>query len=318
VRKLHIRADVTEAVGTGETLEIAMTVVLPDPDAPPPTVAMFGFPGGGYSRSYYDLQIAADYSQAEHHAAQGFAFVACDHLGVGDSSVPSRPLDFVSVARANAAAAKAALAQLRAGTIGPGARAPIDTAVGMGQSFGGFILTIGEGRDPVFDGVALLGWSGIETQPPWPPEVDLAALLAGTAGNGLDHPMRNVFHASDVPDEIVIADMTKKSGGMGSEAPWSTDHSPGGPALEDTSRGPLGPGVVAGEAAAITTPVFVGAGDIDVVADAHAEPAAYPSSRDVTVCVFPNMAHMHNFATTRQALWDRLAEWARTVAATSG
>lgn len=83
----------------------------------------------------------------------------------------------------------------------------------------------------------------------------------------------------------------------------------------DSSRGPLGPGVVAVEAAAITTPVFIGVGDIDVVADAHAEPAAYPASRDVTVCVFPHMAHMHNFAPSRRALWDRLAAWATTVAA---
>jgi alpha-beta hydrolase superfamily lysophospholipase len=316
MRKLDIRVDVTEAVGTGEALELAMTVVLPPTDAPPPTTAMFAFPGGGYCRSYYDLPLEGGYSQAEYHAEQGFVFVACDHLGVGGSSVPTRNLDYVAVARANAAASSWVIGALRAGTLVSSVRAPITATVGMGQSFGGFILTIGEGRSPVFDGVALLGWSGIETIPPWPADVDLAAIAAGTAGNGLDHPMRRVFHATDVPDEIVIADMTKRPGNMGSSAPWSTAYSPGGPSLVDNTRGPLGPGVVAVEAAAIATPVFIAAGDIDVVADPLAEPSAYRSSRDVTVCVFPHMAHMHNFATTRTALWDRLAAWASIVAAT--
>ena len=255
------------------------------------------------------------YSQAEHHAAHGFAFVACDHLGVGDSSVPPRLSTTPRSHGPTQPASTWVLEQLRAGTWSIGRQVPITTAVGMGQSFGGFILTIGEGTTPVFDGVALLGWSGIETQPPWPPDVDFAALLSGSAGNGLEHPMRKTFHAPDVPDEIVIADMTKKAGGMGSEALWSADHSPGGPALEDPARGPLGPGVVAAEAAAIATPVFIGAGDIDVLADAHSEPVAYPSSRDVTVCVFPRMGHMHNFATTRVDLWNRLESWATAVAA---
>jgi hypothetical protein len=153
---------------------------------------------------------------------------------------------------------------------------------------------------------------------PWPADVDFAALIAGPAGHGLTHPMRRVFHAPDVPDNIVIADMTKKPGSMGPEAPWSTDYSPGGPALQsDPGRGPLGPGVVATESAAITTPVFIAAGDIDVVGDPRAEPRAYPSSRDITVCMFPRMGHMHNFATTRLALWDGLAAWTHTVVAKS-
>ena len=51
MQKVDIRVDVTEAVGTGETLEVAMTVILPPPDLPPPTMAMFGFPGGSPSVS---------------------------------------------------------------------------------------------------------------------------------------------------------------------------------------------------------------------------------------------------------------------------
>jgi alpha-beta hydrolase superfamily lysophospholipase len=34
------------------------------------------------------VQLLPDYSQAEFHTAEGFVVVACDQLGVGDSSHP--------------------------------------------------------------------------------------------------------------------------------------------------------------------------------------------------------------------------------------
>jgi hypothetical protein len=42
--------------------------------------------------------------------------------------------------------------------------------------------------------------------------------------------------------------------------------------------------------------------------------AAYSASRDVTIFVIPAMAHMHNFASTRERLWQRLEAWSRTLA----
>lgn len=316
MNKLDVRIDVTAAVATGERLEIAATVVLGEP-APSNGIALFAYPGGGYNRRYYDLQLdeGPGYSQAEYHASSGFVFVALDHLGVGDSSVPTKALDYEAVARGNTSAAGEIFNRLCDGRLVRDLPPiPLTTKVAMGQSFGGFMLTIAQGREPFFDGVALLGWSGIETQPPWPKDVSIEALMSGNAGNGLDHPMRPMFHCDDVPESIVIADMTKKPGGVGSEAPWSTDFSPGGPALS-TTRGPLGPGVVADEAAAIEVPVLVATGEVDVVAEPRAEPMAYTASPDVTVAVFQRMAHMHNFATTRALLWNRLSWWARTVAA---
>ncbi len=43
-------------------------------------------------------------------------------------------------------------------------------------------------------------------------------------------------------------------------------------------RGPLGPGVVTREAAAIDVPVFIANGEIDTAPDPRAEPVAYGSS----------------------------------------
>jgi hypothetical protein len=318
--RVELEIDVSDAVPGDETLRTATTVVLPAEgalrEAP---VVFFAFPGGGYSRHYYDLQIDGfdGYSQAEHHAADGAIFVCCDHLAVGDSDVPNLPLDFEAVGRANAATAREILDRLERGELHddlpPVRRA---AAVALGQSFGGFVLTIGQANDPVFDGVAMLGWSGIETLPPWPADVDLADLLSGSAGDGMDHPMRAVFHSDAEPEELIRRDMTR-GGAMGSPEAWGTANGPGGPAVRGT-RGPLGPGVVAAEAAAIAQPVFVGCGVIDVVGDPWSEPTAYRGSRDVTVAVFEQMAHMHNFAPTRALLWNRLAAWAAGIVPSVG
>jgi hypothetical protein len=48
--------------------------------------------------------------------------------------------------------------------------------------------------------------------------------------------------------------------------------------------------------------------------DMHAEPGAFPASRDVSLFIAPTMAHMHNFASTRALLWDRIADWSLMVA----
>ena len=48
----------------------------------------------------------------------------------------------------------------------------------------------------------------------------------------------------------------------------------------------------------IESPVFLGWGDVDVSAEPHVEPSAYPRSRHVTLSVVDQMAHMHNFADT--------------------
>jgi hypothetical protein len=42
--------------------------------------------------------------------------------------------------------------------------------------------------------------------------------------------------------------------------------------------------------------------------------AGYANSSDITVHVVPRMAHMHNFAGTRELLWARLEQWTRGIA----
>lgn len=308
------------AVPSGDGAELAVVVHTPDrPDPVAPVV--IAFPGGGYCRGYYDLHILghSGYSQAEHHTAAGHVLVAIDHLGVGASTaVDLTTPTFESLAAANAGVADAVVARLRAGTLVDGLPALRPArVVGVGQSLGGAILTVLQGNHATFDAVAFLGWSGLQTILPTPPLELAAAYVAPERGSAvtayavaesaLASKWGNfgyAFHYDDVPDDIVGAD-------VGPNAPirvppipaWASATTP------TCAITALSPGVVAAEAAAIAVPVFVGAGERDVVPDPYAEPRAYASSPDVTVAVIPRMAHMHNFASTREQLWDRLVTW---------
>jgi hypothetical protein len=70
-------------------------------------------------------------------------------------------------------------------------------------------------------------------------------------------------------------------------------------------------------ASAIRCPVFIGLGQRDVSAEPHREPSAYRASTDISLCLVPGMAHIHNLAGTRRLLWQRLQSWMETVAAST-
>jgi hypothetical protein len=69
------------------------------------------------------------------------------------------------------------------------------------------------------------------------------------------------------------------------------------------------PGAHRQAAGKVTVPVFLAFGEVDVATAPHTEAAAYTSSDDVRLLVLRGSAHCHNTATTRQILWDRLADW---------
>jgi len=300
---------------------VAATVHLPDDlvssaASGRPRTVLVGFPGGGYNRRYYDLDLPGHdgYSQARYHLAAGRVFVACDHLGVGDSDTPDRPLDYDAVARANMHAAREILGRLRDGSLADGVPpVNVTAAAAVGQSFGGFLLIIGQAADPVFDGIGILGYSALDPQTPWPAPLTLDDVLNLRGGNGRDHPMRPWFHYDDVPEDIMLADMTKQAGTLYSGAPWSTPVNPGGPAVQ-RNRVPRTVGVVAADAARIAVPVLAACGEVDVVADPWGEPGGYRGSAHVTMAVIGRMAHMHNFASSRRELWDVIDDWLTVVA----
>jgi len=311
--------DVSGAVGRGESLHIAATVTWPE-RLPVRPLAIFAWPGGGYNRRYFDLEIPGHtgYSQAEHHGRHGVITVACDHLGVGDSSIPVSALGHADLARANAAAATFLLRALREGRISAGWPAlPNLAAVGTGHSYGGLLLTMLQANRPLFAGVGMLGWSGINTVIPVDHSDPLVAEIHVARVPARQHPYRNAFHWDDEPEDIVLADLEGYPGRLdGAPMPsWGTTYMPGGPNLAP-ERPPNG-AVTAAEAAQIRVPVLIAVGERDVCPQPWAEPGAYTGSCDVTLLVIPKMAHGHNFAGTRIRLWDRIVAWAATVTASS-
>jgi pimeloyl-ACP methyl ester carboxylesterase len=86
-------------------------------------------------------------------------------------------------------------------------------------------------------------------------------------------------------------------------SPWRAESYPG------AVLSCLTPGVVAPEAAAVDVPVLIGMGERDVVADPLGEPRAYLSAPSIDLYTCPRMGHMHNFASTREQLWQRLECW---------
>jgi pimeloyl-ACP methyl ester carboxylesterase len=323
---IELKVDVSDAVATPGPLHIAASVFLPDPAklASPP-VAIFAFPGGGYSKGYFDVNPPghSGYSQAQHHVERGIIVVAADHLGVGASSIPDlTALSIEMVAAANDAAIRKISAQLAEGSLAAGFPAlPNLVRIAIGQSMGGCITIVMQGRMGTCDAVACLGFSAIHTVLPQRTE---AARRQGIAANKFfrNDDVRKLrsqggtaevdfvypFHWEDVPQDILDADMKGGYPVRKTNPPW------GSLTMPAFARLMLSPGYVAQEAAAIEVPVLIAAGERDVVPDPHAEPSALKSSRDVSVYVVPNMAHMHNFASTRKLLWDRIADWSLMVA----
>jgi len=307
-------------------LAMAATVHLPDDRSGGRTV-VFGYPGGGFGRRYYDIRTLPGYSQAEYHVARGRIFVACDHLGVGDSSLPDTlALTYENLAAANHIVATTVLSGLRRGTlverVGPIA---VERTVGLGQSMGGCLLTVQQGRHRTFDGVGFLGWSGIHTNfpapdgsrltYPMPPRgTDLRPVADQILGNVApdEAHFRYCFHWPDEDPALLEADLASYRPFAGlvrgdERTPWGSSTVPACAVTMMTE------GSVAAEAASIEVPVLAASGEVDVVPDPWLEPTAYRSSHDVSVVVVPRMAHMHNFAHTREQLWHRIESFIEAV-----
>jgi pimeloyl-ACP methyl ester carboxylesterase len=326
VVRADVAIDVSGSCAVDGDLSIAATVFLPRSEVLGHDVTVvYALPGGGYSRGYYDMQFDGHtgYSQAEHHVSHGLVFVAIDHLGVGASTpAVADQVRVEDIAAANDAAVRAISDMIESGAVAPGyPPARIARRVGIGQSMGGAVTVIMAAVRRTYDAIAILGYSGIHTMLPFPDEQQADAVA------GLIHESRNddpssqsvartstvipeflyPFFWSDVPADVVDEDIR---GGypLRQEAPIF-----GSATLPSCAVAMLSPGYVAAEAAAVNCPVFIGLGERDTAREPHREPSAYERSVDITLFVCDQMAHMHNFASTRVKLWDRLVGWCRAL-----
>ena len=342
---VELTIDVTEAAVLGQPCHAAVTVHLPATGALPATpVVCFALPGGGYCRRYFsfDLPGASGGGQAGWHTDRGWILVAVDTIGAGDSTVPEvDTITFEAVSRAIAATVRSVLAKLAAGNVLAGFPPVVNpVTIGIGQSMGGCFLVVTQAQHGVFDGIGVLGYSAVHTivpsRPGTPPipmpwmsratglatpivlnQAALTAVAAGAIAGAEDiatmasqgeHPFAWAFHWDDEPADVVAADLGLTGGPLPS---WKSATTQACGILM------VAPGAVAAEAAALTVPVLVAVGERDVVPDPWIEPRAYKSATDITVFVCPRMAHMHNFASTREQFWSRVHEWGNGVATTT-
>jgi len=328
MRQVDLRIDVCAVVALPGPLEVAVSVFIPDvvhPDTG--AIVMAAFPGGGYGRGYFNMRFPghSGYSEAEHHTSMGIIFIAGDHLGVGESSVPDfTRLTVEMIAAANDRAVREVLTRLKTGSLAkeiPPVR--IASTVGIGQSMGGCVTIVMQARHGTYNAIAPLGYSAIHTVLPQRSEdARRKAILTFQHARGGELQNELIaatsaqiedfvypFHWEDVPADILQADM---SGGY----PLRRTVPPfGSGTIPSCAVQMMSPGFVAAEAAAVTVPVLVGVGERDVCPEPLSECKAYASAGDVSVYIVPRMAHMHNFASTRVQLWDRLVGWSRLVSA---
>src|SRR5262245_10794966 len=149
-RRSGWRFDVSDALDLPGVHEIAVDVIVPaDAADAARRPVLCCLPGGSLSRRYYDLEVDGDrsYSFAEFMARRGFASLALDHLGTGESSrlADGAVLDPDDIARANQSALEQALARLRAGGSGLPALAARRT-IGVGHSMGSCLCVVQQAR----------------------------------------------------------------------------------------------------------------------------------------------------------------------------
>lgn len=299
---------------------IAATAFLPAPQAAS-GCAIFASPGGGYGRGYYDMHFAGhdDYSQAAHHVGQGHVVVAYDHLGVGDSDTAQlAEMTIEDIADHDHDAVAQIIARLRTGMLHDSFPAmPHVFSVGIGQSMGGGVTIIMQARQRSFDAIAVLGYSAIHTVLPQRTAAEIAQGIAAydydrtTPGELLSLEASSAqvpdfvypFHWEDVPADILATDMAGGYPIRHTAPPF------GSLTIPPCVIAMMSPGFVREEAAAIDVPVLLGFGERDTSMDVRAEPGAFTRAADVSLFVVPRMAHMHNFASTRRLLWDRISDW---------
>jgi pimeloyl-ACP methyl ester carboxylesterase len=346
-RQVELRIDVSAAANLGEPAHVAASVVLPEPDdmIDRPLVC-FATPSSSYSRGYYTCELPgpAQGAQAQWHARRRWIFVAMDLLGCGDSSVHDPDsLDFETLSAATHAAGQEVLLRLANGVLADG-YPPVNqpVVIGIGQSMGGSLVIYQQARHHSYDGIGVLGFSAVRSHPSTPPGE--APLVVGwyprDMGRDMSDPLNAEaledagtdasqdaawkslgwgFHYDDVPEDVVAEDLRHYeaiarglANAEGEEThEWYSTATPG-----VAARSTLTPGVVASEAAAITVPVLSAMGVRDLVPDPLGEARAFLSARSFDLFVCPRMGHMHNFASTRALLWERIdlfGQWCAAV-----
>ena len=216
-------------------------------------------------------------------AAKGYAVLTLDHLGMGDSSKPDNVscLDKTCIAAFNHAAVQSILPEFDSRP----------HLVGVGHSMGGMALVEQQANHSTFDKIVVLGWTNIglslDTR-----DLDVKSRKDQYVPTDRSQ-MRSLFHLADVPEDLIRQD----------DALASLTPSP-------FAQNAIRPSIVAREACAITCPVFLAYGELDISPDPSREVDFYKNAKRVELNILEGSAHNHNYSASRTKLWDDIAIFA--------
>ena len=311
--------------GAGQLFTSAQIFAPRGPASAVPTI-VFAFPGGGYSSSYFHMDIPGHpgYSMAEYLSGRGYLVVACDNLAAGESSrpQPASTLTWEAMVDANQATVAGVLDLIRQEDLLPSGWALDECRmIGLGHSLGAGLVTTQQARHGTFHALAVLGRAimgthipappeGAGTEPVWKPgsmqRDEFAATSVVIDGYHFQDRrtawQRYLFYWPDVPEAVIAADE-----GAGTTFP-----------LEAARALAARDGPNAQAAAAVDVPILLGFGQRDVVQDPRTEVAAYRSATDIQLIVLQRSGHCHNLASSRRWLWDRLIGWADSLTGGQG
>jgi pimeloyl-ACP methyl ester carboxylesterase len=320
-RRTELVLDVSAGLPFDEGALLASSVHLPEPDGERPHAVLVCWPGGSYTRAYWEMRIPGHpgYSFADAMTAQGFVVLAVDHLGVGASSKPADGdrVNFEAMSTAAASFVAQVRSMMSDGAAEFGGRPlPSVPVIGLGHSLGACLTVVTQARHRCYDAVALLGFTHGQK------EVAVAAVGAAEREQADDGDRRRETAIEQA--KAFFGDTWDDVYGFAPREPnhaWL--HRPDVPAAviaaddAEAARWPrqayveaLLAGHSARYAAELDCNVFIGFGDHDIPPAPHEDVAYYPRSEDVTLYVLRDSAHCHNFASTRSRLWDRLGRWA--------
>jgi alpha-beta hydrolase superfamily lysophospholipase len=327
------RIDVSQAVPLEGRFEVAVDVIVPSgrPENSP-SVALACLPGGFLSRRYYDLghDLAQDlgqggdgsYSFAEAMVSRGFAVLAFDHLGIGDSSKPEPieggyALGVEAVARVNQLALERALELLEAGDPAQGIPATRCTAtIGVGHSMGSVLTVEQQAQARPHRALVLFSFS-TKGLPRFLNEDQLGyAHDPVRTRRELGELVRRSFGTPYPPRPNQDETNRRAAFGVGT-APHFTEALLEGASTDLLAAGGLLsmiPGGYAPSAEAIDVPVYILIGDHDLHG-ARELADELPKCPEKTTRVLEDCWHCHFVANTRAAIWSEIPAWIHQVLA---
>lgn len=298
---LHVRVEVAWP-GDSAGGWLAADIVVPERIGTGRVPVLFCFPGGGMTRTYFDLSGPEEFSFARAMADRGMISVLVDHPGTGESFLPPGGFEVTAatMAQVEAVAVADMVARVRDGSLHAALPAVANVvAVGVGHSMGAMMVTAQQTALRPYRALGLLCFS-TRGLPDVLTEAELAAASMPDGGRAACPSLAEVRFG--VPFVRVSAPRD------GSAAAGALSRAAGRMPATVGMQSML-PGNVAAEAAAIDVPVFLAAGDRDLTGPPEDIPASFSGSGDVTLHVLRQTGH-HPFVTDASAgLYARFANW---------